>query len=91
MDEGAALHHCVDGYGPTVAKGESCIFFIRRVAAPDKPWFTLQVELKTLKEIQNHGLRNCGPTMEVQKFVNRWLAHVRALKTASKKRKETAA
>lgn len=91
MDEGAALHHCVGGYGETVASGRSCIFFIRRADAPEKPWYTLQVELKTLKEIQNHGLRNCGPTMEVQKFVNRWLAHVRALKTASKKRKETAA
>ena len=86
MDEGAALHH-----GATVASGRSCIFFIRRADAPEKPWYTLQVELKTLKEIQNHGLRNRGATKEVQEFVNRWLAHVRALKTASKKRKETAA
>jgi hypothetical protein len=91
MDEGATLNHCVGGYGQTVAKGESCIFFIRRADAPEKPWYTLQVELKTLKEIQNHGLRNRGATKEVQEFVNRWLAHVRALKTASKKRKETAA
>ena len=89
IDEGSALHHCVGRYGPTVAKGESCIFFIRRADAPDKPWFTLQVEIAALKEIQNHGLRNCGPTMEVQEFVNRWLAHVRKLRAAgNKNRKE---
>lgn len=92
VDEGSALHHCVGGYGPKVAKGESCIFFIRRADAPEKPWFTLQVELATLKEIQNHGLRNCGPTKEVQEFVNRWLEHVRKLRTAgNKNRKEHAA
>ncbi len=91
MDEGAALHHCVGGYGATVASGRSCIFFIRRADAPDKPWFTLQVEFKTLKEIQNRGMRNCGATKEVQAFVSRWLAHVRELCAGGKKRKETAA
>lgn len=91
MDEGAALQHCVGDYGPTVAKGESCIFFIRRAEEPEKPWYTLQVELKTLKEIQNHGLWNCGATKEVQAFVSRWLAHVRELCAGGKKRKETAA
>ena len=92
IDEGSALHHCVGGYGPTVAKGESCIFFIRRAETPGKPWFTLQVEIAALKEIQNHGLRNCGPTMEVKEFVNRWIAHVRKLRAAgNKNRKEHAA
>lgn len=92
IDEGSVLHHCVGGYGQTVAKGESCIFFIRRAETPDKPWFTLQVEIAELKEIQNHGLRNCGPTMEVKEFVNRWLAHVRKLRAAgNKNRKEHAA
>lgn len=92
IDEGSVLHHCVGGYGPTVAKGESCIFFIRRADAPDKPWFTLQVEIAALEEIQNHGLRNCGPTKEVQEFVNRWLAHVRKLRAAgNKNQKEHAA
>ena len=88
MEEGAALHHCVGGYGPTAAKGESCIFFIRRADEPDRSWFTLQVELETLHEIQNHGLRNCSPPAEVQEFVNRWLAHVRQLTEAGKKRKK---
>lgn len=88
FDEGAALHHCVGTYGATVARGDSCIFFIRRADAPEKPWYTLQVELKTLKEIQNHGLRNCPPTKEVREFVCRWLEHVRRLKNAGKKHKK---
>ena len=91
LDEGSALNHCVGTYGETVARGESCIFFIRRADAPDKPWYTLQVELKTLKELQDHGLRNCPPTKEVQAFVARWLEHVRQLKSAGKKQKKEAA
>ena len=92
MDEGSALQHCVGGYGPTVAKGDSCIFFIRRAEQPDVPWFTLQVDLKKLTEIQNHGLRNIAPPEEVKEFVNRWFEHVRELKAGEKKkRKETAA
>ncbi len=92
MDEGTALQHCVGGYGPTVAKGDSCIFFIRRAEHPDVPWFTLQVDLKKLAEIQNHGLRNIAPPKEVKEFVNRWLEHVRDMKAGEKKkRKETAA
>ena len=90
-DEGSALQHCVGTYGATVARGDSCIFFIRRADAPDKPWFTLQVELKTVKELQNHGLRNCAPTKEVQKFVERWLEHIRRMKIAGKKQKTEAA
>ena len=91
LDEGSALCHCVGTYGETVARGDSCIFFIRRADAPDKPWYTLQVELKTLKEIQDHGMRNCPPTEEVREFVGRWLEHVRQLKSAGKKQKKEAA
>ena len=93
IEEGTVLDHCVGTYGATVARGDSCIFFIRRADAPDKPWYTLQVELKTVKELQNHGLRNCAPTKEVQEFVDRWLEHVRQLKSTGKKNKkeETAA
>ena len=93
MDEGNALHHCVGGYGPTVARGESCIFFIRHADEPDMSWYTLQVDLATLREIQNHGKNNCPPTKEVREFVNRWLEHVRQLVAGGKKpkKKETAA
>lgn len=91
MDEGAALHHCVGGYGPTVARGESCIFFIRRAAEPDKSWYTLQVSIKDIHELQNHGLRNCPPTKEVQAFVDKWLDHVRQLVAAGKKEKKGSA
>lgn len=91
IDEGSTLCHCVGTYGATVARGDSCIFFIRRADAPDKPWYTLQVSLNTLTEIQNHGMRNCQPTKEVQEFVGRWLKHVRQLKIAGKKQKKEAA
>ena len=91
IDEGSALHHCVGTYGATVARGDSCIFFIRRADAPDKPWYTLQVELKTLKEIQNHGIRDGPPTKAVQEFVGRRPVPARQLKIAGKKQKKEAA
>lgn len=93
IDEGATLQHCVGGYGKSVARGDACIFFIRHADRPDESWYTLQVDLKEIREIQNHGLRNCEPTKEVQEFVNRWLDHVRRLRAAGKKtnKKEDAA
>lgn len=98
--EGAALGHCVGGYGREHLDGRP-IFFIRRASAPDTPWYTLQLDLAERKVIQNRGKRNCARTPEVQAFEDKWIAWVRAgapgkkaAKPAAKKakkRKETAA
>lgn len=76
--EGEALKHCVGGYAQSVAKGEKAIFFIRRAAAPSKPWYTLELDEKTFRVVQNRGLRNCARTPEVQAFEDVWIAWVRA-------------
>lgn len=91
IKEGTNLNHCVGGYGPTVAKGESCIFFIRRTKAPDESWYTLQVDIAGIRELQNHGKDNRAPTEEVRDFVRKWLEHVRQLEAGRRKRKEGAA
>lgn len=48
--EGRALHHCV-GSGETymrrMAKGISWICFLRRKRNPEKPYYTIEVDLKT--------------------------------------------
>lgn len=41
-NEGAALHHCVGTYVDRVAKGQTHIFFVRRVEEPDTPYFTME-------------------------------------------------
>ena len=82
--EGAALDHCVATYAERVALGETMIFFIRRIDAPDVPFFTL--EYKNDKVIQNRGYKNSGSTEQVQTFETRWLAHIEQLKKEEKER-----
>ena len=70
--EGKALSHCVSTYASRIADGSTMILAIRREAEPDTPWFTLELNPKTLKVEQNHGKKNCAPTEEVNAFVELW-------------------
>lgn len=83
-EEGKALVLCVAGYASQVSRGETTIFFIRRIEEPDKPFFTL--EYKNDRVIQNRGYKNCDRTEQVQTFETRWLAHIEALKKEEKQR-----
>lgn len=76
--EGDALHHCVGTYGKSHAKGETAIFFIRRVDRPKESYYTLELDEKTLTVRQNRGKNNCARTPEVEAFEKEWLAWVRA-------------
>lgn len=77
-EEGNALHHCVGTYGKRHAMGKTAIFFIRRVSRPREPFYTLELDEKEWKVVQNRGIRNCPRTPEVQAFEEKWLAWVRA-------------
>lgn len=76
--EGEFLHHCVGSYAARHAAGGTSIFFIRRTVEPRTPYYTLELDEKTLTVWQNRGLRNCGKTREVQAFEDLWLSWVRA-------------
>lgn len=65
--EGAALTHCVGGYADRYAKGETDIFFIRKVSELDKSYYT--IEIKKDKIIQVHGKNNRSPSVDVQEFI----------------------
>lgn len=86
--EGKVLNHCVATYKQTHSSGTTAIFFIRRKNAPDKPWYTLQLDMKELKVLQNRGKCNCARTPEVQKFEEEWLRHIRELKQKKPKNKK---
>ena len=73
--EGKILGHCVGGYGKAHCDGLS-IFFIRHAAAPDLPFFTLQLDTKTGEVLQNRGEKNKDRTQEVRDFEKQWLATV---------------
>lgn len=76
--EGKALHHCVATYADDHAEGRSSIFFIRRASEPDKPWYTLNLDDKSLSVRMDLGNHNCKTTPEVQAFEDAWIAWVRA-------------
>jgi hypothetical protein len=63
-NEGAALHHCVGTYVDRVAKGQTHIFFVRRVEEPDTPYFTM--EYNNGRVIQCRGNHNCGMPASVK-------------------------
>ena len=73
--ESDALDHCVRGYDQNVAAGTTEIMFIRKKAAEDKPFFTL--ELKNKKVIQVRGKDNKDPDKTVEKFVSTWAENFR--------------
>lgn len=73
--EGKILGHCVGGYGEEHCQGKS-IFFVRRTAERDLPFFTLQLDTSTGKVLQNRGEKNCERTHEVRTFEEQWLAVV---------------
>lgn len=77
-EEGDALHHCVGTYGKKHATGKTAIFFIRRVERPKEPYYTLELDEKSLTVWQNRGKNNCARTPEVEAFEKEWLAWVRA-------------
>lgn len=85
--EGMKQKHCVATYARKHADGESAIFLIRHADAPEEPWYTLELDAKRLEVLQNRGKCNCDRTTAVQKFETEWLAHIRALRSQSRKKK----
>lgn len=72
--EGHVLHHCVGGYVDDMANGECAILFLRQCAEERKPFYT--VEVRDGKVTQVRGMKNCSPTPEVSRFIERWKKEV---------------
>ena len=68
--EGHALHHCVGSYVERVADHECIILFLRRCAAEDQPYYT--IEVRGNKAVQVRGMGNCRMTPEVEAFITAW-------------------
>jgi hypothetical protein len=66
--EGKKLQHCVGRYAEEHAKGRTSIFFIRRIAEPNKPFYTMEIRGDYIS--QTRGFENCSMTEEVQAFVD---------------------
>ena len=83
INEGKKLSHCVGGYAKSHAAGNTTIFLIRKLCAPDEPYYTL--EYQGGKVVQNRGLRNCSRTAAVKAFEEKWLNFIKTIKTKGKK------
>lgn len=70
IEEGKALSHCVGTYAEKYVEGKCDILVIRRVSEPNTPYFT--VEMKNKQIIQCRGLKNCGMTDKVRKFMDQF-------------------
>lgn len=69
--EGKALSHCVGTYAERHAMGKTNICFIRQVAEPDKPFYTMEIS-NAGKIVQVHGKNNCTPPDDVKRFIKRF-------------------
>ena len=85
--ESSVLSHCVRTYGDRVAAGDTVIYFIRKVIAPDEPYFTLEIRTDG-RFVQCRGKHNCGMTPEVEAFKD--LAVAEFNRRLKKKERKTA-
>lgn len=67
INEGKALRHCVGDYAQDHADGKTNILLIRKISAPDEPYFTM--EIKKGKIIQCRGYKNYLPKEDVEEFI----------------------
>lgn len=72
INESNQLDHCVKTYFKSCATGYTNIYAVRRVSAPDEPYFTVNID-NSGKLIQNRGIHNCPPPADVRSFVSQWL------------------
>lgn len=78
VQEGNNQHHCVGTYVNRVAKGESCILFVREKDQLDQAFYTMEVKDGVV--VQCRGKYNLDPSPEigkkVRKFVDRFQKYI---------------
>jgi len=70
ITEGQILRHCVHtgSYIQRMIEGTGYIIFIRKADSPETPFFTAEVVDGVIQQCR--GLKNCGMTDDVKKFVS---------------------
>ena len=80
--EGQSLGHCVGRfeYDQKTVRGESCIVFVRKETEPEKPFFTMEYDLKEKAIRQLYGKGNRPAPPEVRKFANEYIKRLKPRK-----------
>ena len=99
--EGDVLRHCVGGYGQKHIEKTGTIWFVRHKRRPERPYYTLNINMIQGYEIQLHGYGNerHGPNKQyshsipqkVRDFCTRWEREVLAPYIRERNRKEKSA
>lgn len=89
ITEGQSLNHCVggEGYYKNHIAGIKMIFFVRRINAQDKPFFTMEVDMRDFHICQLYGFGDCSAPKEVRRFAE---AFVKKLATPAAVQRRTA-
>lgn len=68
--EGSNLNNCVYSYRDLIARGESIVLFMRDKNEPDKPLYTVELDIETGEVIQLSGLNDSVPPLAIIKKIN---------------------
>ncbi|MEY8311759.1 PcfJ domain-containing protein [Oscillospiraceae bacterium 42-9] len=87
--EGQRLNHCVgmSSYFENHLQGQRMVFFIRKAAEPDKPYFTAEIDTDTGRIIQLYGFGDCSAPKEVRAFTEGFARAVLRWKSSESERK----
>ncbi len=76
LEEGEELQHCIigkDTYFARMVKQESYLLFLRKKNAPQKPYYTLEVEPDgTVRQKRTYFNRQNPDIKQAEKFLLRW-------------------
>lgn len=77
--EGQSLNHCVGrlGYYAAHCDGRRLIVFIRRREEPDKPYYTMELDVEDRRIVQLYGYGDRAATKEVRAYAERLAKSVR--------------
>lgn len=87
--EGRVLQHCVhtcEHYFSRIQSDESYLFFLRRSAHPDVPWYTLEVEPSgNIRQKRTTGDRQNKDFEDAVEFLKKWQKHFQRQLTKEEK------
>ena len=76
--EGQQLNHCVGCgiYFQRHIEGVNMIFFIRKTETPDKPFFTVEINVLKRVIVQLYGDHDCKAPKEIKDFAEQFIKHI---------------
>lgn len=77
--EGQSLGHCVGNgtYADDTIRGYTMIIFIRQAEAPDKPFFTMEYDIRHHRIRQLYGFKNHKASRDVRRFAEGFIQKIR--------------